>query len=84
MKCLVCHARWSETTSTRCPRCHFDHAAPNARDPGNILSARQALYQQTLAFTPDVRGGVSERLKPWLALVLAAVLFAFWLRACVG
>ena len=80
MKCLVCFASFPGGGS--CPNCHYDNAAPNAKEPQRVLAAREEFRARTLAYAPETRVTAQDRRKPWLGLALGAVLFLFWLRAC--
>ena len=84
MKCNVCQASWDEAASSLCPHCHYDAAAPDARDPSKLAAARNALRDKTTAYAPDKRVTRWDRLQPWAAVLLGAALFVFWLRACAS
>lgn len=84
MKCLVCHASWSDAAGTTCPQCGHDTSAAGATDPARILAARASFQDKTTAFAPHTRVSSLDKWKPWLALVLALLLFAFWVKTCFG
>jgi hypothetical protein len=81
MKCPVCYVSWGGE-SPQCPQCSYDQSAPGAADTATILKAREAFKQKALAYNPDGRVTMMDKLKPWLALLLGFVLLIFWLRAC--
>ena len=80
MKCLVCFASFPGAGT--CPNCSYDNAAPNAKDAQTIVRAREEFKARSLAYAPEARVTARDKLRPWLGLVLGAVLFLFWLRAC--
>jgi hypothetical protein len=81
MKCPVCYVSWGGE-SPKCPQCSFDQSAPGAGDTDAILKARDAFKQQALAYNPDSRVSLFDKLRPWLSLLLGFILLIFWLRAC--
>jgi hypothetical protein len=81
MKCLVCHAS-SAAADAVCPQCGHDSAAPGAKDPRAISTARRAFRDRTLAYAPTSRVRPWDKIQPWLAVLLGFVIFVFWLRAC--
>ena len=80
MKCLVCFASFPGTGT--CPNCSYDNAAPAARDPQTIVTARAEFRARTLAYAPEARVTANDRLKPWLGLALGLALFVLWWGAC--
>jgi hypothetical protein len=82
MKCLVCHATWPEAQQPTCPQCSYDPSAPGASETARVLAAREAFKHKTTAYAPQSRVTSRDKWKPWLALGLALLLFAFWVRTC--
>ena len=80
MTCLVCQANAAGTGP--CPQCGYDATVPGAKDPTRVLAAREAFRAKTLAYAPDSRVGLRDRLVPWAGLVLGIGLLLLWLRAC--
>jgi hypothetical protein len=81
VKCVVCFAA-APGEPARCPQCGYDNGAPGANDGAAILKAREAFKEQTTAYNPDARVTRSDKLKPWVSLLLGFVFLIFWLRAC--
>jgi hypothetical protein len=79
MRCLVCHASWSEGRS--CPRCGNDVTRGPA-DAQAVLHARETFKQASAAYAPGKRVSTRDKLKPWLALGLGMLLFVFWVKTC--
>jgi len=82
VKCPVCHATWPDAQQPACPQCGHDTSAPNANDAARVLAAREAFKHKTTAYAPQTRVTSLDKLKPWLAVGVALVLFVFWVRTC--
>ena len=82
MKCLVCQATWDDREGQTCTQCGYDHAAAEARNPQRIQIARDQFRDRSSAYDPESRVTGWDRARPWLAILLGAVLFIFMLKAC--
>jgi hypothetical protein len=80
--CLVCQA--SAAGAGPCPQCGYDSTAPGAKEPARVLAAREEFRARTLAYAPQSRVKLRDKLVPWAGLLLAVVLLLFWLRACTS
>lgn len=80
MTCLVCQA--STLGRQPCPQCGYNSAAPGAGDPARVLAAREEFRAKTLAYSPQTRVKLRDKLLPWGGLALGLLLLLFWLRAC--
>lgn len=80
MTCLVCQA--STPGAGPCAQCGYDATAPGAKDPNRVLAAREEFRARTLAYAPESRVKLRDKLLPWGGLVLGLLLLVFWLKAC--
>jgi hypothetical protein len=80
MTCLVCQA--SAPGPVACPQCGYDSAAPGAKDPARVLAAREEFRARTLAYAPESRVKLRDKLVPWAGLALGLLLLVVWLKAC--
>jgi hypothetical protein len=78
--CLVCQA--SAPGAGPCPQCGYDSAGPGAKDPARVLAAREEFRARTLAYAPQSRVRLRDKLLPWGGLLLGMLLLLFWLKAC--
>lgn len=80
MKCPVCTA--STPDSNVCKACGYDTGAPGADSPDRVLAAREVFKQKVTGYDPKSRVNAWDRAKPWISVVLGALLFVFVLRMC--
>jgi hypothetical protein len=75
-------ARRARARGQRGRRHRHDTSAPGASDAAHVLAAREAFKHKTTAYAPQTRVTSLDKWKPWLALGVALLLFAFWVRTC--